>query len=266
MKNNKYKILNIIKNMSLPYKIHSQLCNNNQKILNQYQAGINAYGPYALQGTNILPFCIEFPLPISKYKHSSSPANIKHNIYLKENKSIQQALNFKPKLIYYSPSRVQNVPNQKNIESQIMVPQQNIQIYTPKKDHQINTISQLLSNQKQNDNNQKIEKIPLQEINIPKSIRKSQQNINPNIHIINYKNPKMNIYQQNINQNQIFNNIMNNNLFNTPYNKKHNYLANQPIYENKRAIKFENEKNNDNIINKRNINKERIIINEINCI
>ena len=58
-----------------------------------------------------------------------------------------------------------------------MVPQQHIQIYTPKKDHQRNTLSQLLSNQKQNDNNQKIEKIPLQEINIPKSIRKSQQNI-----------------------------------------------------------------------------------------
>ena len=107
-----------------------------------------------MQGINALPSKIEYPPLITTYNHISFPSKIKNHIffYLKEDKSIQQALNYGTNVIYYSPYQMQNVSNQQRINSQIIVPHQNPLVYTPKNDGQINTIPLLPIYQKQYNN------------------------------------------------------------------------------------------------------------------
>jgi len=242
--------------MSQPYYIiPSQQDNKNQNILNYYQAQEINYAPDNLQEANIFSTYKENYLPLTANNYESYPSNIINQINLKEDKSNQQFLNYEPNAISYSPYQVQSIPQQQRIYSQITLPQQNPLIYIPK------NIPQNF-NHIQN-NIQKIENIPLQQIKIQNNLIKNQQIINPYNNNINNNNLNINRYQQNINQKEAFNNIKTNNLINLPYNKHDIHFINQPIYEN-----YENKniiilgKGNDCIINKKNINK----INEIKCI
>jgi hypothetical protein len=242
--------------MSQPYNIiPPQQDNMSQNILNHYQAQEVNYIPDNLQEANIFLNYKENSLPLTAYDYKTYPSDIINKINLKEDKSIQQVLNYEPNVINYSPYQVQSIPQQQRIYSQITLPQQNPLKYIPK------NIPQNF-NHIQN-NNHKIENIPLQQIKIQNNHIKNQQIIYPYTNNINNNNLKINIYQQNINQKEAFNNIKTNNIINLPYNKHDSHFVNQPIYEN-----YENKdiiilgKDIDCIINNKNINK----VNEIKCI
>ena len=217
--------------MSQPYHtIPYQQGYNNQTILNQYHEEGNSNTPYDFQGENIFPSHKEYPQQITSNNNMQYPSSNKNQIYLKQDKPIQQYLNYVPNVIYKAPYQVQKIPHQLMIYYPTTVPQTNPPIYTQQNVNQINTNQPLLIEQKQN-NNQKINNIPLQPINNKNNIVSNKQNIYPFINNNNfYNNVNTNTYQQNKNQILPVNTI-NNNIINTPYNTKDPHFVNQPIYE-----------------------------------